>query len=137
MQPAMCNQWIVDSSYIIHRNRTHQRDLTCFGRSFDDSDMCPNGKRSFGCFIAPPLVKNRLVTYRHIRTAPRVGCNVTKRWGAIRGSFARYVAVGVCQNMRVRFEHVGCQALFFTLICWTVLHIAVPPTARLQLPFVP
>jgi hypothetical protein len=61
---------------------------------------------------------------------------MSPKCGAVRGYVARYVAVGVCQNKKVRFEHVGCQALIFTLMCWTVLHIAVPPTARLQLPFV-
>ena len=80
MQPDICNQWRAESSSIIHRNRTLQRDMTSFGRSFYDIDMCTNGKRSFGCFIARPLVKQRLVTDQHIRTGPRVGCNVTKMW---------------------------------------------------------
>jgi len=71
----------MDRSYssIIHRNRTLQRDLTSFGRSFDATDMCPNRERLFRCFIARPLVQKRLVTHPHIRTAHRVGSNVTKR----------------------------------------------------------
>ena len=79
MQPPMCNQWVGDSASIIRRNRALQRVLTWFGRSYDDTEMCTNRKRSFWCIIARPFVLKRHFTYRQIHTAPRLGSIVTKR----------------------------------------------------------
>jgi hypothetical protein len=69
----MCNPWSDDRSKIIHSNRTLQRDLNCFWRSINDTDMCTNRKHTFGC-----LRTRLLLTYRHIRTAPRTGSTITK-----------------------------------------------------------